>query len=172
MNKKKTFDGIARKFKALLGADGVCAWGGARWAHARRGSAPCPSASIYRYLERQTWAAGKFPRESEVNTSRKCSDCMGLDAMVHPRHLKVYRNKWLQGNGGMRTRTRALVPGGGRVYGLYQCQNTGCYRTWSRDRNAFANIGRAFWERINGRERPATLRRAAAAAQIGEGPLE
>jgi hypothetical protein len=156
MDKQTTFAGIASEFKSLLGEKGVCAWGGARWAHAAKGSAPCPAAAVYRHLADQPWARRRFPREAETNTSCKCSNCLSLDKMVHPHHQRVYQSRWVWTEG-RRTKTKVGLLGGGRVYGLYQCTTGGCYKTWSRDRNAPANIGRCYWERAHGRERPKAL---------------
>jgi hypothetical protein len=160
MGKQKIMGKISRKFESLLGLTGVCAWGGARWAHTQKGRAPCPSAMVYKHLARQPWANGgrRLPREAETNTSCKCSCCLAPAKMVHPHHERVYHCVWTMGNAGRREKTKVEVPGGGRPNGLYQCQTEGCYRTWSRDRNAPANIGRCFWERVHGRPRPATLR--------------
>ena len=157
MGKQKVFAHINTKFKSLLGDKGVCAWGGARWAHAAKGSAPCPAAMVYRKLTAEPWAKGRFPREAECNTSCKCSNCLSPEKMVHPHHQRVYSSRWTQA-GGRWIKAKVGLLGGGRVYGLYQCTTGGCYRTWSRDRNAPANIGRCYWERAHGRERPAALR--------------
>jgi hypothetical protein len=157
MGKQKIFGHINSEFKSLLGDKGVCAWGGARWAHAAKGRAPCPAAAVYRSLSAQPWARGRFPREAECNTSCKCSNCLGMAKMEHPRHLRVYETRWLRADGRW-VKTKVGLLGGGRVYGLYQCTAGGCYRTWSRDRNAPANIGRCYSERSHGRGRPVTLR--------------
>ena len=159
MGKQRIFGHIASKFKRLLGEDGVCAWGGARWAHAAKGSSPCPSGAVYRHLAGQPWARGRFPREAETNTSCKCSNCLSPAKMVHPHHERVYQNIWTWVDG-RREKNKVGLLGGGRVYGLYQCTAGGCYKTWSRDRNAPANIGRCYWERSHGRARPGTLQSA------------
>jgi hypothetical protein len=174
MGKQKAFAKVASDFKKLLGAEGVCAWGGARWAHASKGRAPCPAAAIYRYLVRQPWAAGRFPREAECNTSCKCSNCLAPEKMVHPHHARTYRYVWSRDANGHLSKTKVGAFGGGRPNGLYQCQTGGCNRTWSRDRNAPANIWRCYWERFHGRARPETLRssRAAQQQQNGDGPSE
>jgi hypothetical protein len=174
MGKQKVFGEVASRFKKVLGDDGVCAWGGARWAHAAKGRAPCPAAAIYRHLVLQPWARGRFPREAECNTSCKCSCCLAPDKMVHPRHARVYRYVWTRDSEGRLERTKVGVFGGGRQNGLYQCTTGGCYSTWSRDRNAPANIWRCYWERFHGRARPETLRssRAARQQQNGDGPSE
>ena len=48
--KQRTYDYIAAKFKAMMGDDGICAWGSARWNHAMKGRTPCAAAAIYRHL--------------------------------------------------------------------------------------------------------------------------
>ena len=53
MGKQRIFTSITSKFKSLLGDKGVCAWGGARWAHAAKGRAACPAAAVYRTLAAQ-----------------------------------------------------------------------------------------------------------------------
>ena len=159
MGKQRIYGHIASKFKRLLGKEGVCAWGGARWAHAAKGRAPCPAGAVYRHLIGQPWARGRFPREAETNTSCKCSNCLSQQKMVHPHHARVYQSRWVWMEG-RREKVKVGLLGGGRINGLYQCTAGGCYKTWSRDRNAPANIGRCYWERSHGRGRPETLRSA------------
>ena len=129
MGKQKAFAKVASDFKNLLGEEGVCAWGGARWAHAAKGRAPCPAAAIYRYLVRQPWAAGRFPREAECNTSCKCSNCLAPEKMVHPHHARTYRYVWSRDANGHLAKTKVGAFDGGRPNGLYQCQTGGCNRT-------------------------------------------
>ena len=168
MSKQSTFAKIANSFENLLGEKGVCAWGGARWAVTAKGSSACASAMVFRYLVKQPWAKtpdtnlSRFPLERETNTSCKCSNCLGPNKMVHPRHKTVYCKEWLPPDPlnpfkRKRQRVRRMPPGGGSVYGLYQCQNTSCYRTWDRDLNGASNIGRCFYDRAHGSPRHPTL---------------
>jgi len=170
MDKQSTLANIANTFKALLGTQGVCAWGGARWAVTAKGRTACASAMVHRHLVKQPWAKlnglSRFPKERETNTSCKCSNCLAMPKMVHPRHQSVYRSRPMIGPlqvGSYRKRERVLEQpeGGGSVYGLYQCQNTKCYRTWNRDRNGASNIGRCFWERAHSYQRHPSLCSAA-----------
>ena len=133
---------VARKVLGSCKANkpvSAVAWGGARWAHNARGSAPCPAGALYRMLLRESLRRKVLlVRERETNTSKRCCACLGTEDMLHPSHL---------------TGSGDAMP----IYGLYQCISTGCHRTHDRDVNGASNIWRAYYERSRGRPRPPAL---------------
>lgn len=142
----------------------IVAWGGARWAQGMRGCGSTSAFKIYRFLRRLPRAKtmdgkSRIPREDEYCSSCKCSSCLGLEKMKHPRHQRVRKTVWIKDENGHSKKSHTFEQG--QVYGIYQCAAKGCYRTHSRDRNGFSNIWRSSWERMHGRERPETLRREA-----------
>ena len=140
---------VARKVLGpeVRSARRVIAWGGARWAHAAKGTAPCPASALFRMLSEKIKGTSSFlVRERETNTSCKCSACLSPEKMVHP----IHPTRKIRING-------ARVVDGGEVFGLYQCTHSGCHRTHDRDVNGASNIWRAYFERSRGRARPLAL---------------
>ena len=103
---QKTLATVANNVKEIMGDNSL---GGARWAHNQKCMAPCPAAKVYRYITKQAWAKGRFPRESEVNTSCKCSRCLGMNKMVHPRHARVYGKRSVQDANGQWKKERVMI---------------------------------------------------------------
>ena len=166
IRKQRELASIASDFRSVLGEKGVCAWGGARWAVGAKGSAPCRSAMVYKYLKRQSFGNRIFT-EAETNTSRKNAISLNMKEMVHPHHPRgcmvrtCFQTTWADDGATVVSKKnlgkhRVGVFGGVKPHGLY-LEQEGMKRTCSRDTNGASNIWRCYWERCHGRERPKTL---------------
>jgi hypothetical protein len=101
--KSKGESEILRICKKVFGRTGLIGWGAGHW---RKGQA---SGVLLKILLKDPNLRSRIIMVQELNTSCKCSNCLGLPKMVHPVHH------------------------GQQVYGLYQCTNKGCNMTWHRD---------------------------------------
>ena len=161
MKKQSAIKLVVNEVFDSLGPDRVLALGSGNWKH--QGRLPQAAQLLQRAVRSDPRA--RFPTgqkriflQPEQYTSQKCSCCMGSCKMENPKHKFVYENKYEVVDGHRKKIGRGYAEGGARVHGQYQCKTEGCYRTWDRDRNAAFNIFRCAWERMHGRERPATLR--------------
>jgi hypothetical protein len=118
---------VVRQFKAHVGrGTEQIVWGNGQWARGQR------SNIVKRRLLLDPNIRSRLVLCNEANTSCKCANCLDIRRMVHPVHF------------------------GKSVWGLYQCQNPACGRTWDRDLGGVTGIYRRHFCSTHGIPLPET----------------